>query len=220
MSFWPFPKRLRDRLIRAASSGICVELGAGGGAFRARLLELGIASVALDRSWSSLRELDPPCVRADATRLPLLAGSAGLLTAANLWRHLRATARHRLMEEAQLALAPGGALLLLEDSPAARNPAEANYRECLSLLAAVDPGRGAACTLTATGSESRLCLSDQGVFENETDLEDPQTPLRWLRARPLPEDLLARLDRLEREVLAHGMQLGLAHYQMWSGGGA
>lgn len=202
MSFWPFPKTLLDELSTGLALGPGVELGSGDGRLRDRLGVVGVPLIAADLVGS--------CdVRLDATRLPLQSDAFGLVVAGNLMRHLDASGRQRLLRESARVLRNGGRLLLLEDDPQARNPAELNYRRTLELLARVDTTRGAALDLTSIVADRPADLELNiwsETLENEEQIQNVFAPLDWLVAqgRIAP----AELEAQRAEVARHGMQYG------------
>jgi hypothetical protein len=105
-------------------------------------------------------------------------------------------------------------LAVLEDDPEPNDAASANYRECLQLLAEVDPNRGAlldraACERALAASWPKSLAA--GRLLNQEAVRDPHAPLQWLRAQsPKTQALQARLARLQRAVQSDGMAYG--HY--------
>ena len=202
MSFWPFPKIILDELQAGLACGVGIEIGAGEGRLTRRLAACGIPLHTMDR-----RPTAELC--ADACALPFAAGSVGLFVAGNLLRHLAEPQRARFLVEAAAALTVGGRLLLLEDDPQAREPAESNYRRALSLLSDADPTRGAALELDGVLAARPDSLSapvvDQSV-DNEEPIEDPSAPLRWLSSRGFATR--AGFRELAEAVARDGMSYG------------
>jgi hypothetical protein len=207
MSFWPFPKTLLAELKAGLAHGPGVELGSGEGHLHDRLASAGIDLLRTDLS-------SPGDVRLDATRLPFGPRRLGLLVAGNLLRHLSASARRDVLEQAARVTADDGRLLLLEDDPAARSRAEANYREALALLARVDTSRGPALdlqTVVDQRPDAFATIAWSGTLENTEVPEDPLAPALWLDAHggvPAPE-LAAHRARVQE----HGMEYGC--FQAW-----
>jgi SAM-dependent methyltransferase len=202
MSFWPFPKTLLDELSRGLACGPGIELGSGSGDLSGRFRSVGIDLLTSD--------LGSPCdVRADALDLPFRSGHFGLVVAGNLLRHIPPTRRSRLFDEAARVLSPGGRMVLLEDHPEARTPAESNYRDALSLLARVDASRGAAIDLDDVLRERPNAPVEvvwSACLENEERPRDPLAPADWIEARAGLLDGAVAAHR--QEVLAHGMEYG------------
>lgn len=202
MSFWPFPKTLLDELARGLACGPGIELGSGTGGLSGRLRSVGIRLLTSD--------LGAPCdVRADAVNLPFQSGSFGLVVAGNLVRHVVQVRWPKLLEEAARVLVPGGRMLLLEDHPEARTPAESNYREALGLLARVDASRGAAIDLEDVLEARPNSLSElvwSASLENEERPRDPLAPADWVEAQAGLLDGAVAAHR--QEVLTHGMEYG------------
>lgn len=202
MSFWPFPKTLLDELRAGLALGPGVELGSGEGVLRDRLASVDIHLIATDIAGA--------CdLRLDASRLPFTGQSLGLVVAGNLLRHLAAPARRQLVGEAARVLVHGGRLLLLEDDPVARTPAEQNYRSTLDLLARVDERRGGAFDLAevvdARPGELRE-TTFAGTLENQERPRQVLAPMDWLAAHGgIPSDELAAR---RTEVIEHGMEYG------------
>jgi len=92
-----------------------VELGAGEGRFARRLAELGLRPVLLDHR--RVASSTCPRVCADLGALPLRETSTGLFVLANSLRHLRPGAWASIGTGLWQALAPGGAVVVLEDEP-------------------------------------------------------------------------------------------------------
>jgi SAM-dependent methyltransferase len=218
MSFWPLPKNLLEHFVAGSRCGLSVELGAGDGAFRSRLTALGIDVLALDLQAGPLRALPIPCVCANVIALPFPADSVGLMTAANLWRHLSPADRAVAFREASRVLCHQGCIVLLEDAPKARDRSEDNYRRCLDLLARADSTRGASISLAsqlAVADDAGLELRGHGEFDNSTELHDPQLPLRWLHRHPMAEDWRHELEELSDAVRRDGMKVGRAQFAAW-----
>ena len=202
MSFWPFPKTLLDELLAGLAHGPGIELGSGSGGLHARLGSSGIQLLTSD--------LAARCdVRADALDLPFRAAQFGLVVAGNLVRHIAPVRRDRFFAEVSRVVRPGGRVLLLEDHPAPRTPAESNYRHALALLARVDGARGVVVDL-----EEILADQDPGLaeltwsasLENEEAPDDPFAPADWIEARV--GDLDGAVTAHRQEVRAHGMEYG------------
>jgi SAM-dependent methyltransferase len=193
-------------------------LGAGDGAFRSRLAELGIDVLALDWRPEPLEDLAAPRVCANVIALPFRADSVGLMTAANLWRHLGRVERELAFREARRTLRRDGCIVLLEDSPKARDRSEENYRRCLDLLARADSTRGSSITLAsqlAVADGAGLELRGCGEFDNSTELRDPRLPLRWLGDHPRAETWRGELGELTNAVRRDGMKVGRAQFAVW-----
>lgn len=202
MSFWPFPKTLLDELSRGLECGPGIELGSGDGRLRRRLKSAGIELIASDLNA-------PSDVRADAVDLPFRPASLGLVVAGNLVRHIPRASRARFFEEVARVLAPGGRILVLEDHPDARTPAESNYRDALRLLARVDTSRGVAVDLEKVLEESEPGLVElvwSASLENEEKPDQPLAPADWIEAHA--GNLQGAVSAHRQEVLAHGMEYG------------
>jgi ubiquinone/menaquinone biosynthesis C-methylase UbiE len=94
MSFWPLAKTLTDQLRASRTSELVVELGSGEAEFAARLGEISIAPILLDRDMTALtraRSTLPllPALCAVAQSLPFRDTSVGVVLCANLLRHCR-----------------------------------------------------------------------------------------------------------------------------------
>ncbi|MHB8079379.1 MAG: class I SAM-dependent methyltransferase, partial [Candidatus Krumholzibacteriia bacterium] len=139
MSFSPLPATFLEDLALIADRP-ALELGCGDGRFSAVLAAHGARPWRLDRR--APRRGTVADVVADAQALPLPDGSVALLVAANLLRHLW-TSRGPLAVPAawQRCLAPDGRLWIFEDEPVSQPPAARHYREAMTLLARLDPGR-------------------------------------------------------------------------------
>ncbi|HKK72622.1 MAG TPA: class I SAM-dependent methyltransferase [Candidatus Krumholzibacteria bacterium] len=220
MSFWPFPTNLRDELARAADLGPVVEAGAGDGRLSVHLRSLGWAVVSLDH--------DPRCdgldVLADLRELPFASASVGVVVFGDVLRHLPSSDRARAAESCVHCLAPGGRVVVLEDTPVGRDPAEVNYREVLSLLADIVPGRGAARRIDRVSRELRAHLGDpvcRGDAENSTRVDDPLAPVRWLRTHhACDRDCRERLDAIADSIAEHGMRYGRYSFEVFATGAA
>ena len=220
MSFWPFPTNLRDEFARAAGLGPMVEAGAGDGRLSAHLRSMGWTVVSLDH--------DPRClgldVVADLRALPFVAASVGAVVFADVLRHLPSADRARAAESCVDCLALRGRVVVLEDDPVGRDPAEVNYREVLSLLADIVPGRGAARRIDRVTRELRARLGDpvcRGDAENSTRVDDPLAPVRWLRMhQACDRDCRERLDRIADSIDEHGMRYGRYSFEVFATGAA
>jgi hypothetical protein len=208
MSFWPLATSLAEALRGAAERGPLIELGAGDGAFAARLRQLDLAVVGIDRRRDALG----CAIAADLRHLPLRHQSIGGFVAANALRHLRPAELRRLASEARGSARSGGIFAVLEDDPQAPDAATANYHEALRLLAASDRSRGvllsrADCEAALRDAWPHVVSSGRG--RNELSVQDPQLPLRWLDAHlPPTAAFRARLRALRECVGAEGMSYG------------
>jgi SAM-dependent methyltransferase len=218
MSFWPFPTNLRDEFDRAAALGPVVEAGAGEGRLTARLRSLDLPVVALDHDpWQ--RGLD---VLADLRVLPFAPASVGAVVFGDVLRHLSSSDRSRAAESCVRCVAVGGRVIVLEDDPVGRDAAEVNYREVLSLLADIVPGRGAARRIDRVSRELRTRFGEpvcRGDVENATDVDDPLAPVRWLRTHhACDRDCRERLDALADSIGEHGMRYGRYSFEVFARG--
>lgn len=217
MSFWPLPRSLTDPLLAVAGLGPCLELGAGRGLLARRLRETGVPVHCIDIAapespWPGGGAL------ADMLRLPLADAAAGAVVLGNSLRHVLADGGEQLSAECWRVLVEYGVLAVLEDEPGAHSEAEANYRRTLELLCRVDPSRGPALSSQQSlGLLSRRFGAPEleAALPNQESIEDPELPLRWLRARLLGSSLLVELESLERSVRRHGMSYGSYWIQLY-----
>jgi len=191
-----------------------LDLGAGEGRFAARLHQLGLTTIQVDRTFST--DDDQPRVCADLLSLPFGAESVGGIVLANVARHFPSATRSSLANECARTLRPGGTVLLLEDVGEARDPAETNYRDTLRWLAEYDPTRGG----VLDAAEARLSFSaalgppvDEGITENAEEVLAPERPLDWLRSRM--EHPPQAFQQLARSVQRHGMTYGPYWFQIY-----
>jgi SAM-dependent methyltransferase len=202
MSFWPIPKIILDELQAGLLRGVGIEIGAGEGRLTRRFADCGIRLHAVDlRSTAE--------IRADACALPFVGGSLGLVVAGNLLRHLEEPARAGFLDQAGAVLASGGRLLLIEDEPEARDPAESNYRHALELLKYADPARGGVLDLDgvlATRPDSLARLVVDVSVDNEESIDDASAPLRWLSSRGFADQPGFRelSDAVARDGMSYG----------------
>ena len=208
MSFWPLSTSLVDALRDAARSGPLIELGVGDGAFAARLAELGIEVIGIDRRV----EASACDIAADLRQLPLRRGSIGGFVAANTLRHLSENDLLQLAHETASCARAKASFTVLEDDPLAVDPANANYHECLRLLALSDRGRGdllerLPCEAALLAAWPRLLAA--GKARNAESVQDARLPLQWLQAHlPQGAELHSRLASLSERVAVEGMSYG------------
>jgi hypothetical protein len=208
MSFWPLATSLVDALRDVARSGPLIELGVGDGAFAARLAELGIEVLGIDRRV----EASACDIAADLRRLPLRRGSIGGFVAANTLRHLSAKDLLQLAHETASCARAKASFTVLEDDPVAVDPANANYHECLRLLARSDPARGelldrSPCEAALRPAWPRLLAA--GKLRNVESVQDARLPLAWLQEHlPNVAELRQRLASLNERVATEGMSYG------------
>jgi SAM-dependent methyltransferase len=209
MSFWPLPKSLVEALAASRRRGPVVELGSGEGRFTRRLASLGLDAIGLDLR----RPPGPtgPFVNADLDLLPFANGSVGAFVLADVLRHRPSATWPALARSLHEATAPGGVTVILEDHPRADDRAQENYRRTLGLLARVDASRGDVL--------SPRCMDDfggppwpppvlAGEALNTEAVDDPATPLRWLRARAGQGVVARELQALDTAVRRWGMAYG------------
>lgn len=227
MSFWPLAKILTEELGNAAANGPLVEVGCGAGTFARCLARAGFDVIALDRDISPLRTLreqspDRNVLQARGESLPFADASLAAILCANLLRNAREE-WDTVLRSCWDALARGGILVILEDDADDVRPDARNYRETLSLLAAVDPSRGS--PLVADEIEA-LCEPAfgppvaSGTLHNELPVQDPEMPLRWLASRELAPVHHRELMELELSVREHGMAYGRYLFQIYRKGPA
>jgi len=145
---WPVDRILRRRARDiVAKTGIARELaglpllldiGAGTGHLGEALVERcpGLARVAVDPCWRPTRRVEARLAAggrhaylcADALALPLASGSCPAALIGFVLHHLEPDAQVRLLGEAARVLAPGGRLILLEDTPATEREAARTVR--------------------------------------------------------------------------------------------
>jgi len=139
MSFCPLPKIFLDDLTHLADRP-AIEVGCGDGRFSSVLAAHGARPWRLDRIPPRRGTIADAV--ADARALPLRDGSVALLVAANLLRHLWPARGPAAVPEAwRRCLAPDGRLWIFEDEPVSSPPVARHYREAMTLLARLDPGR-------------------------------------------------------------------------------
>lgn len=208
MSFSPLPATFLEDLALNGDRP-ALELGCGDGRFSTVLAAQGARPWRLDRL--APRRGTVADVVADACALPVPDGSIGLLVAANLLRHLWATRGPVALPEAWLrGLAPDGRLWIFEDEPVSRPPAARHYRDAMTLLARLDPGRRPLLSLgrflTRLDGEGRRAGWQHGMAANATAVEAPESLARLLAGQGGgPEAPGVRLaDAIRREGISYG----------------
>ncbi len=143
MPFTPLPRILRADVEQLASaSGFGLDIGCGDGRLGAKLEREGLPILGVDRLAGAMaRGTD---VVGDAGALPVPEGSAALILAANLVRHLLpADPGGGFLGHWYASLRPGGILYILEDLPDRSTPQRRNYADLQDFLAlAAGRGRG------------------------------------------------------------------------------
>ena len=119
----PLNPWLEDRLWALGPAGLVLDLGCGRGYWLERMVAKGLQPVGVeyDEARTALAARHAPVVVSDATRLPLDAGSVGLVWCIHVLHHLHEPAA--VLEEIRRVLKPGGHLILaetVEDNPIVR----------------------------------------------------------------------------------------------------
>ena len=215
MSFWPFPTNLLTEIRGGAASGPVVEGGVGDGRLSERLRECGVDVLGVDRD-PFLRGVD---VLADLRELPFRDGSVGAIVLGDVLRHLDRRDRGCVAEECVRVLDRGGRVIVLEDEADGRDAAERNYRDVLALLADLVPGRGPARRVEDLTRAWRSRMGPpivSGGAENETPVDDPEAPLRWVRTHTACDRTCReRVDDLHRRIERDGMRYGRFAYEVY-----
>ncbi len=210
MPFDPLPKILITDLENLAHAAVddAWDLGCGDGRLGRRLRQYGVRVWGLDRH----RELGAfPDVVADVRALPVAAGRAGLVLAANLVRHLlpHDPAGDFLLHWFS-ALRSGGVLYILEDAPDCETPARKNYHDLQELLVRIaGPERGPLLTPAHFQAIAGKLPSAAGLrWGTGSNLQrpDPEVVLSMLAGcagRPS-----GSVGRLMRAIKRHGLAYG------------
>jgi hypothetical protein len=213
MSFTPLPPTFIDDLERQSGLGV-LELGSGDGVLTEVLRRHGVQPVTLDRRPAAVGCQAAVC--GDALRPPFAHGF-GLVVAGNLLRHLWSGLEPAGPAAWRDLVAPGGALWILEDEPAAAPASARHYRDLHGLLARLHPdGRGPLLSQRRFQAHRRRWnwpgVWLEGIQENRWPAKAEQI-IDWLAAGVPVTD--GEVSRLIEAIRTDGLSYGNFWWARW-----